>query len=56
MADEDLLPQKDLLEKAATMKKFWYSSLNKELNAETDIAKKQYQELHKVFKSEKKNQ
>ena len=32
-----------MLEKAATIKRFEYSSLGKELKAQTDIAKKQYQ-------------
>ena len=34
------LPEKDLLKKAATMKRFEYSSLGKELKAQADIAKK----------------
>ena len=36
------LPMKDLLKKAAKMKKIEYSSLAKELKAQTDTAKKQY--------------
>ena len=35
-----VLPGKDLLEKAATMKRFKYSPLGKELKAEIDTAKK----------------
>ena len=45
LTDKDVLPEKYLLEKATTMKRFEYSSLGKELNAQTDIAKKQYQKL-----------
>ena len=45
LTDKDVLPAKDLLEKAATMKRFEYSPLGKELKAQTDIAKKQYQKL-----------
>ena len=37
------MPKKYLLEKAATLKRFEYSPLNKESKAQTDIAKKQYQ-------------
>ena len=45
LTGKDVLPEKDLLEKAATMKRFEYSPLGKELKAQTDIAKKQYQKL-----------
>ena len=37
-----VLPKKDLLEKTATMKRFESLPLDKELKAQTDIAKKQY--------------
>ena len=40
---------KRLLEKAATIKKFEYSLLDSELRKQTSIAKKQYEELHKVY-------
>ena len=46
---EDILPEKYLLEKPATMKRFEYSLLGKELKGPTDIAKKQYQELDDIF-------
>ena len=42
-------PGKDFLEKAATVKRFEYSPLGSELKEDTDIAKKQYQELDKAF-------
>ena len=45
LTGKDVLPEKDLLEKDATMKRFEYSPLGKELKAQTDIAKKQYQKL-----------
>ena len=59
MTDKDVLPEKELLEKAATMKRFEYLPLGKELKAHIDIAKKQYQkldctsELDKVIEKEK---
>ena len=43
MTGKDVLPEKDLLQKAATMKRFKYSPLSKVLKAQTDIEKKQYQ-------------
>ena len=36
-----VLPKKDLLKEAATMKSFEYSPLGKKLKAQTDIAKKE---------------
>ena len=43
LTGKDVLPKEDLLEKATTIKRFEYSSLDKELKAQTDITKKQYQ-------------
>ena len=40
-----VLPEKDFLENAANMKVFEHSPLDKELKAQTDISKKQYQKL-----------
>ena len=40
MTGRDVLPEKELLEKPATMEIFKYSPLGKELKAQTDIAKK----------------
>ena len=51
--------RKKMLEKAAAIKRFEYLPLGKELNAQADMAKKQYQklddtyELDKVIKKEK---
>ena len=42
LTGKDVLPQKNMLEKVATMKRFEYSFLDKKLKTETDIAKKQY--------------
>ena len=42
LTGKDILPEKDLLEKTATVKRFEYSILGKELKAQTDIAKKKY--------------
>ena len=53
MSGKDVLPQKDLLEKAATIKRFEYFRLGKELKEQTDIAKKQYQKLDDTFKFDK---
>ena len=41
LTGKDVLPEKDLSEKAATMKIFEYLPLGKELKAPTDIGKKQ---------------
>ena len=41
-----------MLGKAATVKRFEYSPLGKELKAQTDIAKKQYQTLDKIYESD----
>ena len=46
LTGKDVLPETDLLEKAATMKRFEYLPLGKELKAQTDIAKKQKIRLH----------
>ena len=50
LTSKDILLEKDLLEQAATMKRFEYSPLGKELKAQTDIAKKQYQKLDIYYK------
>ena len=55
MTGKDVLAEKELLEKAATLKRFEYSLLGKELKVQTDIAKKQYQGFDKAFISNKDN-
>ena len=52
---KDVLPEKGMLEEAATMERFEYSLLGKALKAQTNIAKKQYQGLGKAFISNKDN-
>ena len=54
MTGKDVLPEKDLLEKAATIKRFEYSLLGKELKKKTKVAEKQYQGLNKFFKPDEK--
>ena len=39
LTGEDVLPEKDLLEKAASIKRYKYSPLGSELKKQTDIAK-----------------
>ena len=45
---EEVLPEKGLFEKAATVKKLKYSPLGSDLKMQIDIARKQYQGLDKV--------
>ena len=56
MTGKDLLPEKNLLEKAAVLKKFESSPLVKELKAQTSIVEKQYQGLNKLFKPDEKEE
>ena len=44
---------KDLLEKAAALKRFEYSPLGRELKRQTSVAEKQYQKLDNTYKSDK---
>ena len=53
LTGKDGLPEKDLLEKAAKIKRFKYSSLDKELKAQTDNAKRQYQKFDNHFEFDK---
>ena len=50
---KDVLPEKELLEKAATMKTFEYSPLGKELKEQTSFAGKQYQKLDNTYEFDK---
>ena len=43
LAGQDILPEKELLEKTSTIKRFEYQPLGSELEKQTDMAKKQYQ-------------
>ena len=49
MTGKDILSERDLLEKAATMKRFEYSPLGKKLKAQTDTAKMLCQKLEDSF-------
>ena len=49
LTGEEVLPEKGLLEKAATIKRFEYPSLGSELQKQTDIVENQHQGLDKVF-------
>ena len=46
---KDVLPEKDLLEKTATIKRLEYSPLDSELKKQFGIAKKQYKGIDKDF-------
>ena len=54
LTGKDVLPQKDLLEKAAAIKRFEYSPLGKELKKQTSVAEKQYRLFNNTFESDKK--
>ena len=49
LTSEDVLLEKELLEKAPTIKIFEYSPLGSELRKQTDIVGKQYLGLNKVY-------
>ena len=53
MTVRDVLPEKELLEKAARIKRVEYSPLGKELKSQTDTGKKQYQRLDNTFEFDK---
>ena len=50
LTDEGVLLEKGLLKKAATIKIFEYSALGSDLKKQTSIARKQYQQVHKVHR------
>ena len=59
MTGKYVLPEQDLLEKAAESKRFEYSPMCKELNAQTSRKKqykKQYKKLGKDFEFDKKEE
>ena len=51
---KDILAEKDLIEKAAALKRFEYYPLGKELKLQTSVAEKQYQSFGKVFNHDEK--
>ena len=56
LTGKDVLPEKDLLERAAALKRFQHSPLGKELKKQTNVAEKQYQNFDKIFKSDETEQ
>ena len=56
LTGKDLLPEKELLEKAAAMKRLEYSSLGKELKKQTSVAEKLQQEFYNASESNKKEE
>ena len=54
LTGKDALPEKDLLEKAAALKRFEDSPFGKEFNAQTYIAKKQYKNLTMILNQVKR--
>ena len=53
---EDVLPEKELLEKAASVKRFEHSLLGKELKKQPSVAEKQYQKFGNAFEFNKKEE
>ena len=53
MTGKDVLLEQNLLEKTSAIKRFEYLPLGKEIKAQTDIAKKQYQKLGITFEFDK---
>ena len=53
LTGKDVLPEKDLLEKTAELKRFAYSLLGKK---STSVAEKQYQSFDKVFNHDKQEE
>ena len=54
MPGDDVLPEKDLFEKAAAVKRSEYLPLSSELKKQTDITQKQNQGLDKIDEFGKK--
>ena len=56
LTSKGVFPEKDLLEKAAALKRFEYSPLDKELKKQTSVSEKQYQKLNNAFESNKREE
>ena len=56
MTGRDVLPEKDLLGKAAAFKRFEYSPLGKELKKETSVAEKHFQIFDKIFNHDEREE
>lgn len=55
LTGKDVLTENELLEKAITLKRFEYFLLGKELKSQTDISKRKYKGLDKIFISYRDN-
>ena len=53
---KDVLPEQDLLEKVAALKRFGYSLLGKDLKNQTSAAEKRYQRLNKLLNHDEKEE
>ena len=53
---KDVLPEQDLLEKVAALKRFGYSLLGKDLKNQTSVAEKRYQRLNKLLNHDEKEE
>ena len=53
LTSKDVSPQKDMLEKAAALKRFKYLPLGSELKKQTSVAEKQYQQLDNTYEYDK---
>ena len=56
MTGKDILPEKDLLEKAVAIKRFEYLLLGIELKKQISAAENQYQGLNKLFRTDEKEE
>lgn len=55
LTGKDVLTENELLEKAITLKRFEYFLLGTELKSQTDISKRKYKGLDKIFISYRDN-
>ena len=56
LTGKDVLPEKDLLEKADKMKRFEYSPLGNSLKKQISLAEKHYQDFDNVFNHDENEQ
>ena len=56
MTGKDVLPENNLLEKAAAIKRFAYSLLGKEFKKKRSVAEKQYKKIDTAFEYNKKEE
>ena len=53
LTGKDILPEKDLLEKASVLKRFEYSLLGSEQKKQTSIVEKQCQKIDNIYEFDK---